>query len=353
MVESLTKRRVSSDELLAMVRRGFGDRAQVAGWSELAEGNYSAAYLVTLADQDTDLVLKVAPDPRLHLLTYEVDLMRTEVGFYRRAGANGVPVPEVRFADFSRTLLETDYVFLARVPGAPLNAVRERMSATELATVRAELAGITARLHTATAEAFGYPLRASRSWQPTWRVAFGAMVDDLLADARRLGSELPAPPERIGALIHSHDDVLDQVGWPALVHFDLWDGNVFVDREPHGGWRVSGLIDGERAFFGDPVAELVSLALYRDVADVPEVLTGYAAASADPPGWLRVEANGAVELTAGGRRRLVLYATYLYLIMAIEGVTRGFDTPEYGEIRRRVLDQLEVQLGELGRRAPG
>jgi aminoglycoside phosphotransferase (APT) family kinase protein len=340
-MDSLTKRRVRADELAAMVRRAFGAAAEVAAFRELPDGSYNAAYLVTLAgapvdpaDQPgwsgVDLVLKVAPDPSLRLLTHEVDLMRTEVDFNRRAAAVGVPVPDVVYADFSRTLLKTDYAFLSRVPGAPLESVRESLTDQELAALRGELAGITARLHAVTGPAFGYPLRGSRSWQGSWRAAFGAMVDDLLADARRLGSDLPASPDRIGALMHRHDDALDAVDRPALVHFDLWDGNAFVERGPDGGWRVTGLIDGERAFFGDPVAELVSLALFRDLADAPEVLAGYP-----------------MELTAGVRRRLTLYTAYLYLIMSIEGVTRGFDSPEYAKFRQWVLELLDTQLARL------
>jgi aminoglycoside phosphotransferase (APT) family kinase protein len=350
-VESLTKRRVSTDELAAMVRRGFGEQAQVVSRSELAEGSYNAVYLVTVAEPNTEVVLKVAPDPGLRLLTYEVDLMRTEVEFYRRAVSAGVPVPEVIFADFGRCLLGTDYVFLSRIPGVPLNTIREQMSKTELVALRAGLAGVTARLHALTGSGFGYPLRASHTWKSTWRGAFGLMVDDLLADAVRLKSELPAPPQRIEALIRRHDDVLDQVERPALVHFDLWDGNVFVTPRGDGRWRITGLIDGERAFFGDPVAELVSLALYRDVTDQPELLSGYAAGSAVAPSWLTAAEHLPIQLADGARRRLALYAIYLYLTMSIEGVTRGFEGPGYDALRRRVLDMLELWLGELGRRA--
>jgi aminoglycoside phosphotransferase (APT) family kinase protein len=315
MGESSTKRRVSADELAAMVRTAFG--TDVAACTELTDGTYNAAYLVTTPHRE--LVLKVAPDPRRQLLTHEVDLMRTEVDFYRRAGAVGIPVPDVVHADFTRTLLETDYVFLSRIPGTPLNAV------TEPAALRQELAGITARLHTVTGPRYGYPFRDSRSWQPTWRLAFGAMVDDILADARRLGTDLPATPDRIGELVHRHDPVLDTVDRPALVHFDLWDGNVFVENG-----RVAGLIDGERAFFGDPVSELVSMALFHDVAEVPEILAGYP-----------------IQLTEDMRERLTLYTTYLYLIMAVEGATRDFGGEEYTKFRNRVLDLLDEQLARL------
>lgn len=115
----MTKRRVSTDELAAMVRRGFGDRAEVAAWSEVAEGSYNAVYLLTLAEPDEEVVLKVAPDPWLRLLTYEVDLMRTEIEFYRRAGTAGVPVPEVMFADLGRGVLKPTTCSSAAFPAFP------------------------------------------------------------------------------------------------------------------------------------------------------------------------------------------------------------------------------------------
>lgn len=333
-MDSLTKRRVTENELGRLVRRGFGAQMQVARWHELTDGTYNAAYAVTLSD-DREFVLKVAPPPGLKLLTHEVDLMRTEVDFYRRAAVAGVAVPDVAFADFDRDLIGADYVFLSRVAGVDLRAAKDGMSPAEVVGVRTEVAGLTARLHTITGPGYGYPLRGSRSWQPTWRAAFGAMVHDLVADAQRLGKALPAPPERIGALLRRHADVLDEVDRPALVHFDLWDGNVFIAQDPKA-WRVEGIIDGERAFFGDPLAEFVSLALFRDLADAPEILAGYAAAGGTP-----------YELTASVRRRLNLYTTYLYMIMAIEGATRGWHDAQRAEFEHWLSGLLDAQLAML------
>jgi aminoglycoside phosphotransferase (APT) family kinase protein len=334
-VESLTRRRINEDELRALVRHGFGE-TRISRWHELTGGTFNAAYWVRLIDE-TELVLKVAPPPDLKLLTHEVDLMRTEVDFYQRAGRAGVPVPQVRHAGFDRSLIGSDFVFLSRVAGVGLDSVRDDLAPAGLAAVRAELAGHAARLHKITGPGYGYPLRDSRSWQPTWRAAFGAMVDDILADATRLGTELPASPDRIGEVLRRHADLLDAVTRPALVHFDLWDGNVFVTPDGAGGARVTGLIDGERAFFGDPVAELVSLALLRDISDEPAILAGYA----------EVAGPERIELTGSVRRRLALYTSYLYLIMIVEGIPRGYAGPERAEFEDWLRDLLATQLSQL------
>jgi aminoglycoside phosphotransferase (APT) family kinase protein len=319
--DSVTKRRVSEQELARLVSSAFGPSTGVTAWRELAGGTYNAAYAVTL-DGGRELVLKVAPQPDLKLLTHEVDLMRTEVDFYRRAAAVGVPVPEVVFAGFERDLIGTDFVFLSLVPGTDLRSLVDGLPADEIAAVRGQVAGLTARLHTITGRWYGYPLRGSRSWQSSWRGAFGAMVDDLMADASRLDKPLPAPPERISALMRRHAGVLDDVTRPALVHFDLWDGNVFIERGADG-WRVTGFIDGERAFYGDPIAELVSLALLREPE--PELLAG-------------------IELTASVSMRLNLYRTYLYVIMAIEGATRGWYDEERVKFESWLAERIDAQL---------
>ncbi|MEV4759516.1 aminoglycoside phosphotransferase family protein [Micromonospora sp. NPDC049559] len=334
-MESLTKRRITESELAILVRHAFAGRAEVKGWRELADGSYNAAYAVTL-DDGTELILKIAPPPELKLLTHEVDLMHTEADFYRRAAAAGVAVPRVLHAGFDRGPIGTDFIFLSRVDGVALNTVAEQLEPAELASVRRQAAARAARLHTVTGPAYGYPLRGSRSWQHSWRAAFGAMLADILDDAARLGRRLPAPPERFLALVRRHADLLDEVDRPALVHFDLWDGNVFVRTDAPGGARVTGFIDGERALYGDPVAELVSLLLRRDLEDEPEILDGYNGAG-----------HGRIEPTRSVRRRLDLYTCYLYLIMLVEGATRGWSGPERDQVEAWLSEQLAVLLDRL------
>ncbi|WP_213456517.1 phosphotransferase family protein [Rhizomonospora bruguierae] len=332
MSSSSTKRRASAAELHALTARAFGPGGQLTSAVELTEGSYNAVYAVTVDDRP--LVLKISPPPGLKLLTHEVDLLRTEVEYYRRAGPAGTPVPEVVYADHDRSVIECDFMFMSRVDGVPLNGAG--LAGSVLADLRRRITTIACRAHRVTGTRFGYPQRGSRTWQTTWRGAFGAMIDDVLADAARLGSTLPAPPDRIAALLRRHADALDEVRRPALVHFDLWDGNVFVTPSASGGWEVAGLIDGERAFYGDPLAELVSLALLRDLPDAPEVLAGY------------TDAHGTeVDLDGAEGRRITLYTSYLYLIMAIEGATRGWAGPEQEEREAGIRGLLDAQLARL------
>ncbi len=75
-------------------------------------------------------------------------------------------------------------------------------------------------------------------------------------------------------LADAETPVLNEVTRPALVHFDLWPGNLLVT--------------------GDPVADFVSLVLFGDIERDGDSLAGYA------------EARGECVATPdGGERRLV------------------------------------------------
>lgn len=323
-MDSLTKRAVPVEELRAVLRAAFGGGAELAGWQELTDGAFNTAYGLDLAD-GRRVVLKVAPPRGLRLLRYEVDLMRTEAEFFRRAAAVGVPVPAVHHAD-----PDAGYLVMDRLAGEPLYPAHRAVPAAALAGVRRELGALAARLGGVTGTRFGYPRRDGRSGAARWSGSFLSMVDDVLADGVALGTALPVPADTIARQLRGHTRLLDEVGTPRLVHFDLWDGNVFV--LPDGaGYRVEGIIDGERAFYGDPVAELLSLALLTDPAEVPGLL----------PGFLGRPMTGAE------RTRWRLYSVYLYLIMLTDGVTRGLDPGAPDPVRALTAERLTDHLAEL------
>ncbi|MFJ6215958.1 phosphotransferase family protein [Streptomyces sp. NPDC092296] len=329
-MDSLTKRRPPQQQLQAWLHGALGPQAVIAESTECTDGWFNAVYAITLAD-GRECVVKVAPAPGLKLLRYEVDLLHTEAHFYRQSAGTGMPHAELLHAD-----LDEGFLLLERLRGKPLEHVREGMSPAVLAGVRHQLGAAAARLHTATGPAFGYPRRDGHTRSDSWRTSFLTIIDDILTDAAELGTELPAPPDRIAELIGRHADALDEVTRPSLVHFDLWDGNAFVLPQPDGSWRLEGIIDGERAFYGDPLAELVSLAMFIDPEDSPGLLEGYAEGAGAP-----------LVLDGPARRRLALYRIYLDLILVTEGATRGFSGEEHDGMRRYVLGLLDGELTAL------
>ncbi len=260
----------------------------------LGGGTYNEVYRVT--SPEGDFVLKVSPSDQPGL-TYERNLTRTEAMFCK-LGHAVAPVPEVVHSDFSRALVPGDALLTTCLPGQPLFG----RSGVDRPSIRRQLGTVVAALHEIIGPGFGYPQLGLHA---TWTSAFSAMVDAVKADAVRFGVTLPDIP--------LNPAVFDEVERPSLVHFDLWDGNILTDTGLTGLTgltALTGLVDGERAFWGDPVAEFVSLALFGTIESDTDFLTSYG-----------------FEFTDSARVRLAAYQAYLYSIMLVERVPRKSSDP--------------------------
>ncbi|NUT99229.1 MAG: aminoglycoside phosphotransferase family protein [Saccharothrix sp.] len=316
-MHSRTKRHLSPEDLDALLSDSIGVGCRLE--TELTDGWFNTAYRVRLHD-GRDAVVKLAPPADAAVLRYERGIMATEAMVYRRVAAlPGVPSPELLFAG-------PDFLAVSVLDGVPWDKADLPEDAQR--ALRRELGAITARLHTLAPEdgRFGYPAPESALSAPDWRTAFTAMVDALLADAERWESPLGVTPGEVRALVADGGYALDEVTEPRLVHFDLWPGNIFVDAPPDGAPRITGLIDHERAFWGDPAAELVSLAFGGDAGPDSDLVAGY------------TEAGGTLDHTPAFRHRLALYHLYLGLLLVIECGPRGFGA-DHVEFCRGLLAQ--------------
>jgi aminoglycoside phosphotransferase (APT) family kinase protein len=320
-MESSTKPKLDRADIVRLIRLGLGDGAEVVEHNEFTDGFFNAAHGVRLGD-GRELVLKVAPQTGLKLLRYEADLMRTEIEFFERASDAGVPLPKLWYADPVGGVMIMD-----RLSGVSLELAKNDMSPADRLRVRQEIGRWSRRITEVPGDHFGYVRRDGRTRGLSWSDAFLAMIADILADAAEWDRELPRRREEIATGFERHRARLDAVSEPRLIHYDLWDGNVFVRQEPDG-WHVEGFIDGERAFYGDPIAEFVSL-----ISFVPE---DEAAAVTD--GFLGRPLTDSEEL------RLAMYRAYLWLILLCEAPTRNY-SPEYeADLHRWVTERLITDL---------
>ncbi|MFF7980703.1 phosphotransferase family protein [Streptomyces sp. NPDC007901] len=328
-MQSLTKRQLSAPELDALLRAATGVGCRLE--AELTDGWFNTAYRVRF-DDGRPAVVKLAPPAGAPVLRYERGIMATEAMVYRRLAApadTAVPTPALLHSG-------ADFLAVSVLEGTPWDKAAEHLPPATAAALRHELGAITARLHTITSEdgRFGYPAPEADLSAADWPTAFTAMVEAILEDAERWRSDLGVSAAGIRALVAEGGRALDEVTEPRLVHFDLWPGNIFVDHARDGA-RITGLIDHERAFWGDPAAELVSLEFGGDIGPDSDLVAGY------------VQAGGRLDFTPALRHRLALYGLYLGLILVVECGPRGY-TGEHADWTRTFLGERVAALRALG-----
>jgi aminoglycoside phosphotransferase (APT) family kinase protein len=275
-------------------------------------GTFAAVWKVGLLDGQ-EVVLKVGPRPEVPILSYERDMISSEADYFRlvAARAPGVPVPQVLYHG-------DGWLFTSLLAGTPLS----RLPEPEHASVREQLGAALACVHTITGSLFGYP--GDRPNATNWPAAFAAMIEALLGDAVIWKVTLPLPAQQIRDVVAAAVPALAQIETPVLVHFDLWDGNVLAQDG-----KLTGLVDGERYLYGDPLVDFVSSALFRNLEDEPDhpFLRGY----------------GEVRLDGAARQRLILYRLYLDLLMHVEVPSRGITNPRRIDfVAEHLVKQVEA-----------
>lgn len=329
-MESRTKRRLSPGELDGLARRALG--AGVRSSAELTDGFANAVWRLTL-DDGREVVLKLSPPPELEQLSYERHLLRTEARACELAAAAGVPVAALLATGFDDPVLGGDYLVLGMLDGVAWNAVAPAaLPPGGEAALRRELGRHLARFNTVTGDVFGYPHAGITG--ATWRQAYLAMAGALLADVERYPTPLPLPPAEVAAVLAAASPALDEVTTPQLVHFDVWAGNVFLDLT--GTPRIQAIIDHERAFWGDPLAEFVTPTIFAELREDDPLLAGYREVTP-------------LELTPAARVRLDLYRAYLYLILLVENGPRQYPEAEYARLRDASTAALTEVLDRLAR----
>jgi aminoglycoside phosphotransferase (APT) family kinase protein len=308
MMESNTKNRKTREQVGRMVERAFDGLTLAASEDavcELKEGWFNAAYNVCLSD-GREVVLKIAPPPDAEVMTYERNIMSTEVASMRLAAQNpAIPVPKIFYFDSARDLCDSDYFFMEKLSGENYGIIRQSIPPEVQARLDEQIGAIVREINGFTGTFFGYDgnpdLRAD-----TWKETFLKICDSVLEDGRRKNAEYGGLSiDEIRTAILKHGPALEKVTSPQMVHWDAWDLNFFVKDG-----AITGLLDFERVLWGDPLLE----AQFRPVFG--EGVNGY------------MRGYGKTSFTLDEQERCHLYTLHLGLVMKTEDYYRHYDTDD-------------------------
>jgi aminoglycoside phosphotransferase (APT) family kinase protein len=113
--------------------------------------------------------------------------------------------------------------------------------------------------------------------------------------------DLKISVEELWNYLERDQHIFDEVTEPKLVHWDCWDGNIFVENG-----AITGFIDWERNIWADPLMEVG----FRTYSDNTFFQKGY----------------GLEILTSTQTRRALWYDIYLMILVSLEYEYRKYDT---------------------------
>ena len=250
-------------------------------------------------DDGSESILKIAAADRRGNTSNEVNLMKAEVEAMRLvSGKCSFRVADIQYYDCSRTACSGDYFFMEKLRGENLASLKDKLPESVKKELNREIGRISRELTAITNAKFGFLGDEKR--YDTLFAFVRTMLTNLLSDAQRKNVDPGCDPQRLVAELDSERKYFDEVKSAALVHWDMWEGNIFVS-----GNHVSGIIDWARAMWGEPFMD----DRFRKHSRNDDFLKGF----------------GLDSFSESELRRIRWYDVILYLTMMIEVFYREFE----------------------------
>lgn len=293
-MDSFTKKKISLyDAKTVFESSGVGT---VDSIKEAESGEFNACFQVR--SNGRKYFIKFGTEENARVLSYERNMMATELSFYNRLDGTEIKRPEIFFVDTSREKVNVDY-FIMEGYDVPLRGY-VFPTLKDKRRVMYGLGQDLARLHSIKGEGYGYE---QFGLENGWAEAYKKMIDKIIADATVLDVKLDT--FRIYKILERTRPIMAEVE-SSLVHFDVWEGNVFLNHKNH---TYQGLIDWERALWGDKACDLISLNPLLGIERNKYFVKGYRSVAP-------------LEFDEKLRIRMNLAKMYLGLVMMVEAEVR-------------------------------
>lgn len=300
-MKNITKQTILSSQIEKIMKMNFPEY-EVLESKELTEGFFNVAYEVKLS-HDKELILKIAPAKEVKVMRGEENIMLSEVlGLRKMRALTDLPVPKVYVYDDSHKLLDAPYFCMEKIKGTSLYSYKEKHKDFEDAKIMYQVGKMNYTMNQIEGDLFGYYAKKDRQ-RKEWYDAFYDMLNDTFLDAKDISIDRGIEEEKVKVLLAKHKSYFDEVTTPKFVHWDLWDGNIFVKDD-----QITGIIDFERCMYADYLME----AGFRCYAKNKNFLEGY----------------GKTSFTHAEEVRMRWYDFYVFSIMSLEYDYRQYESKE-------------------------
>ena len=313
----ITKNKKSEKEIIEMIRKTFPDRS-VERIQELTEGMCNVTYNISFCDGE-ECILKIAPKDTTGNTSNEIQLMAAEIRAMQLVREHcSFKVADVLAYDDTKSICDGDYFFMEKLKGMNYIFVKDKLPAEVNCMIQREIGEISRQLCEITNPKFGF-LGDERRYDSLSDFV-QTMLQNLITDGQKKSVDLGCDIKQLMEEFEKEKQIFDEVSLATLVHWDMWEGNVFVEDN-----HVSGIIDWERALWGEAFMD----DRFRKHNRNKDFLEGF----------------GRQNFSKTELKRLRWYDIILYLTMMVEVFYREFeDERQYHWAKEQLLNVLKESI---------
>lgn len=243
---------IRKKELQTLVVSATQGTSPLKNTFEIKSGRFNTIYQIENNNSDYR-ILRIAPSTSLEVYAHESCLLKRELSVYAFLPLITEHVPKVIFADFTKKTINRDYIILSFIDGQIWESMQIKLSKQQNINLWIQLIRIIEMINKVEDKKYGFPSPLKR--YVSWKSALVNILGKMIQDLRKYSLEINGPEELLG-LINRDNNYLFEISKAKLTHGDLWPKNVLIKKSA-SGVKIVGIIDWERAFWGDPRAEWI------------------------------------------------------------------------------------------------
>ena len=217
----------------------------------IPSGKFNDSYYVLAGG--TEYVLRIAPSRKAVFCFYEREMMRQEPYIHQLLlERTSVPVARIYAFDDSHRIIPRDFLIMERLPGLAMS----ELTHIDEPAILYQVGQALAQTHAQKGRRYGYvgahhPMEPQHSWADAFHIMWHKLVDDVVS----VGYYDDEERTLMLSTLDKYMRLFDRPVEAALLHMDVWVQNILVE----GGNRLTGLLDWDRALWGDPEIEFAVL----------------------------------------------------------------------------------------------
>ncbi|MFO7973157.1 MAG: aminoglycoside phosphotransferase family protein [Candidatus Hydrogenedentota bacterium] len=243
--------RPTTRELMTCIATHLDVDTDSVSLAPIPTGKFNDSYYILARKQE--YVLRIAPQRNSVFCFYEKNMMRQEPDIHRLLlEKTSVPVARVYAFDDSHNIIPRDFLIMQRLPGI---AMTELAHVDEDAVLR-QVGEALAQTHAQKCNSYGYvgkhhPMEPQNSWGDAFAIMWRKLVDDVVSVGYYDDEERTLMLSTLDKYLKLFDHPVEA----CLLHMDVWAQNILVES----GNELTGLLDWDRALWGDPEIEFAVL----------------------------------------------------------------------------------------------
>jgi len=258
-MESSSKLKLNKAQLTDIIQNAFGSGAEIINVKENHDGWFNALYSVAIKGMN-EVFIKVAPPEHVPCLRYEKNIIKTETEVLRTFEQHiEIPAPKVLFEDYNKQIIESDYFIMEKLSGSSYSSIKEKLNMEDRNKIDRQKGQISRSINSIKNDTFGLFSHEKPKFN-SWKNAFLQMLKEIFIDAYEFNVKLPISLYKVEEIFLEQSSSLESITEPSLVHWDLHDGNIIIAEDK----TIQGIIDCDRALWGDPAMEYFFNAFYPE-----------------------------------------------------------------------------------------